>query len=279
MHIDEVIARRLQFAIDEIKKAPSSMILETQTPWCHPLLYRDGMPKSMQDAHASCALYLAKNAVNAPIIMQAIETNASSLLLSPPPSTADLLPILAYTQSLILYQIIRLFDGGISARSSAERTIPALEHSAMCLLAHVRFDLEPPSTELPLYPLAPTISFWHDWIVQESARRTLLFCFFFLQVYRLLVGQKGLECDGRLGLCHSWTLSRYLWTAGTAVQFAGVWKERNHFVVTDAQFGEVLKEAQAGDVDWFGRMFMSTLLGVEEAEGWFMSRGGELRVL
>jgi hypothetical protein len=48
LHIEQVIAKRLQFAIDEIKRAPALMIMETQTPWCHPLLYRDGMPKSMK---------------------------------------------------------------------------------------------------------------------------------------------------------------------------------------------------------------------------------------
>lgn len=48
LRVEQIIAKRLQFAIDEIKRAPGLMILETQTPWCHPLLYKDGMPKSMQ---------------------------------------------------------------------------------------------------------------------------------------------------------------------------------------------------------------------------------------
>jgi hypothetical protein len=48
LHIEQVVAKRLQFALDEIKGAPALMIMETQTPWCHPLLYKDGMPKSMR---------------------------------------------------------------------------------------------------------------------------------------------------------------------------------------------------------------------------------------
>jgi hypothetical protein len=227
------------------------------------------------DAHASCALYLAKTPLNGPIILRAIDTRVKDLLAAPPPST--LLEILAHTQSLILYQTIRLFDGDIRARSSAESIIEEVEESAMCLLAHVRFDIESPAKQLALYPLAPTRDFWHDWVLQESARRTVLFCFFFLQAYRLLAGQKGLECDGRLGLCHSWTMSAHLWTAATPVQFATAWRDKNHFVVTDAQFGEVLKDARADDVDRFGRMWISTLLGMDEAEGWFATRGGVLR--
>ncbi|TWU75132.1 hypothetical protein ED733_002773 [Metarhizium rileyi] len=274
LHIEAVIAERLRFALDEIKKVPSLMISETQTPWCHPLLYKDGMPRSMQDAHASCALYLAKTPLNASIIFRAIDIRVNDLLSSPPPTT--LLEILAHAQSLILYQAIRLFDGDIHARAAAERIMPEVEDSAMCLLAHVRFDLGSPAGELPLYPVAPTRDFWNDWILQESARRTVLFCFFFLQAYRLVAGQKGLECDGRLGLCRSWTMSAHLWNAGTPVQFARAWRDKKHFVVTDAHFEEVLRDARADDVDRFGRMWISSLLGMEEAEGWFASKGGVL---
>ncbi|KAJ6446826.1 Meiotic recombination protein rec8 [Purpureocillium lavendulum] len=311
-HIEEAISQRLRFAIEEIRNTPGMMIAETQTPWCHPLLYRDGMPRSIQgrnysyslahappaedstngpahanitryirvDAHAACALYAAKTRVNAPIIFHAIEVRACDLLATPAPTR--FLDVLARTQALILYQIIRLFDGDMRARSSAEKAIPALESATMDLLAHVRFDAvdeAPAREELPLHPLAPTQAFWRDWILQESARRTCLFAFFFLQVYRLLAGQRGLTCDGRLGLCHAWTLSAHLWTAPSAVEFARAWGARRHFVVRDAQFASVLDEAKADDVDRFGRMWISCLLGVDEAEGWFASRGGSLRML
>lgn len=44
----EVFRTRLQYAVDIIKGAPMSMLFENQTPWCHPLLYKNGMPKFMQ---------------------------------------------------------------------------------------------------------------------------------------------------------------------------------------------------------------------------------------
>lgn len=43
-----MVYKKLSYALDEIKKAPSMMVLETQTPWCHPKLYESGMPRSMQ---------------------------------------------------------------------------------------------------------------------------------------------------------------------------------------------------------------------------------------
>lgn len=182
---------------------------------------------------------------------------------------------LAHTQALILYQIIRLFDGDIGARASAERTIPSLETSALCLLTHIQFHTDA-AAELPLYPLATTKSFWKDWIFQETARRTILLTFYFLQAYRLLRGDVGLACDGKLGLVHSWTVSGHLWHAGTPVEFAEVWRKRKHYVVTNSMFMQVLDEAQADDIDWFGKMMISSLLGIDEAEGWFCSRGGSL---
>ena len=47
-HVPRHILDRLQWAVDEIKRAPEKMVLENQTPWSHPLLYKDGMPRSMQ---------------------------------------------------------------------------------------------------------------------------------------------------------------------------------------------------------------------------------------
>ncbi|CAM1501812.1 Fc.00g037960.m01.CDS01 [Cosmosporella sp. VM-42] len=273
--LSQAITLRLQWAIDEMRRAPTTMVLEMQTPWSHSCLYKDEMPRSMQDAHAACALYLAKNRVNAPVIFRSIESRVQDLLAAPDPVAPR--DCLAHTQALLLYSIIRLFDGDIAARASAERTIPALESSALSLLTHVTFDIEGTGAkELPLFPLAPTKAFWSEWIFQESTRRTLLITFFFAQAYRILSGVRGLQCDGRLGLCHAWTLSSYLWHARTSVAFAEAWKMKKHFVITNADFEEVLDKAMAEDIDSFGRIFISSYMGIEEAEGWFLSRGGKL---
>src|SRR6478752_6041213 len=109
------------------------------------------------DAHSSCALYMAKNRVNSPIIFRSIESRVNDLLSAPPPITP--LDCLAHTQALILYQIIRLYDGDIGARTSAERIIPAIEASAMSLFSYAQFDIEGTPGTLPLYPIAPTKAF------------------------------------------------------------------------------------------------------------------------
>ncbi|KAF4973476.1 hypothetical protein FSARC_245 [Fusarium sarcochroum] len=55
-NVSASILNRLQFAIDEIKKTPKIMVLENQTPWCHPLLYKESMPRSMQGKDASSSV-------------------------------------------------------------------------------------------------------------------------------------------------------------------------------------------------------------------------------
>lgn len=148
----------------------------------------------------------------------------------------------------------------------------------MSLLTHVNFDIpsQHPSAELSLYPIAPTMSFWKDWIFHESGRRTLLFTFFLLQAYRILAGKPIDACDGRLGMCHSFTLSAQLWHASSPVDFAKAWGENRHLVVTDGRLDVMFKDAKASNVDAFGKILITSIMGVDEAEGWFASRGGSL---
>jgi hypothetical protein len=205
-----------------------------------------------------------------------MNARVSELASGPEPTTP--LESLAHTQALLLYHIIRIFDGDIAARADAERTQSALEDSAMALLNGANFDFaaKHPNAELPLFPLGPTRTFWHDWIYKESARRTLLFTFFLLQMYRILAGQPIAPCDGCLGVCNSFTFSAPLWHARSAVEFARAWEETRHLVVINGALEKVFNEARAHHADLFGKILLTSLIGLDEAEGWFASRGGSL---
>ncbi|RAL04672.1 Zn(II)2Cys6 transcription factor domain-containing protein [Aspergillus ibericus CBS 121593] len=273
MPISEIVTTRLQFGIDVLKQAPRMMVLENQTPWCHQQLYKDGMPRSMQDALACCALYMARNEINTPVILSSFKTRIDDLLASPPPSTP--IEALAYTQSLILYQIMRLFEGDIYARVSAEPLIPILETAGFNLLNYVHFPAPEPDTD-SFPPMDAVMQSWSEWVYQESARRTALFTFYLIQIYRLITGDNNLSCDGRLGLIHSWYLSAHLWSAQTAFDFAVAWNEHQHFLICNGDFVGALQSAQPADVDLFGRMLLSTVLGIDQAKAWLYSRGAIL---
>ena len=64
------------------------------------------------DAHAACAMYMAKNDINKQMVFRAIEVRAKELLKHSKSMTP--IEILARVQSLLLYQIIRLYDGDVN---------------------------------------------------------------------------------------------------------------------------------------------------------------------
>lgn len=251
------------------------MVLENGTPWSHPLLYRDVTPRCIQDAQACCALYMAKNSVNAPMILSTLSYRASELVSQPLPSSPR--DLLARTHALMLYSIMQLFDGDIRALKLAEQDMPALESVALALLPLITFP-DPDSTQQPLsrYPLTTTREFWNDWVFQESARRTFFMTFFYLQVYRLLCGIPPLQCDGKLHMCHSWTMSAHLWGARDAIEFAEGWGSRKQFLVTNANIKAAVDGAMADDVDDYAKMILTALMGIDEFKGWMISRGGRL---
>lgn len=272
-----IIASRLQYAIDSLRDAPTRMVLEAQTPWCHPHLYKDYMPRSMRDAHACCALYHSKNAANAPTVLRSIESHVDDLLAASEPASP--LEALARVQALLLYQVILIFDGDIQLRASAAKTTPALDAAAVALMAQLGVDelyyakTDPVPETLPLYPLTKARTFWESWVFTESARRTFMTACMFLQLYRLLSGGTPLFCNSRLHFHHSLTVSGHLWDAGDAFEFAVAWRDKRHWVVREDEFLQIVRDAEADDIDAFGRILFTVLLGIDEAKAWFASKG------
>ncbi|KAK0636681.1 hypothetical protein B0T17DRAFT_87297 [Bombardia bombarda] len=282
--ITYLIRTRLQYAIDNIIAAPRSMLMENRTPWSHPRLYEYSMPRSMEDALSSCALYVAKTPINSHVILRSIESRVRELVASPMP--LDPFGILARTQALLLYQIMRLFDDDPQVRSSAEQTAEPLEQAALTLLTYTSFDeplledtraataLTPPLSP-PLQNAGPT-AFWDSWVFQESARRTSLITFVFMSMYRLIRGDTSLFCDHRTYLCHKVTLSACLWQAADAPSFEVAWREKDHFMVQSISPLQPLNNARGDEIDVFGKILISAIIGVKETRQWLAGIGGVL---
>ncbi|KAK3324041.1 hypothetical protein B0T19DRAFT_427564 [Cercophora scortea] len=299
--IHHAIKTRLQYTLDKVMAAPQQMVTENHTPWCHPHLYEYEMPKSMQDAYSSCALYMAKNPANAHVIHRSVESRVQDLISTPIPLTP--LEVLARTHALLLYQILRLFSDDLRTRTAAESTMHHLEDAALALIAHVAFDeitfddsdqdphddqqqlpnpIHIPESVPRIYPVSPRRKFWDLWVFQESARRTCLIAFIFLQLYRVMTGHIPLYCDHTVFMSHSITLSAHLWTAKDAFGFAAAWRGRKHFVVSNADFltlpslNDTFRDAKGDDIDVYGKMIITVIIGIEETKDWLLTRGGEL---
>ncbi|RDW72866.1 hypothetical protein BP6252_06773 [Coleophoma cylindrospora] len=278
---------RIYYGTQLLKTAPATMVLKNSTPWCHPLLYKDNMPKSMLDAHASCALYLAKNDINKQTIFRAINARVRDLLCAPEPVTP--FEKLARMQSLILYQIIRLFDDDVRFRAQGEATIEVFEQKASAFLnipdeqkqsricnTHESESSYSPFASIPSFTNAsPVPAVSHStWIFEESCRRTALAAYFLMGFYGML---KGGSCSGQdMGYDFSFTTSSRLWNAPSELDFKIVFKDRCYFVVQHLEFDELLRHASPSDIDDFGKMVLVSCKGLEDIRTWFYDRGSTL---
>lgn len=246
----------------------------------HPPRLSVKLKSSVLDVLSACALYASKNLVNGPIIMRCIDGKVNDLLASHMPM--DFLSTLARVQALLLYQIIRFFDGDILSRLSADATFHELRSSAQALASHIIWDPRVIPGDLSAngastnFPSQASHSIWRQWIAQESARRTFLIACFFVSIWKLLTGRQGVSCqlDGDPSLlAHNWTLSAKLWQAGDAVDFAVAWRESKHYIVRRKAIISTLENANGDDIEEFGKMLLTVSMGVEEATAWLASRG------
>lgn len=120
--------------ISNIRSCLRQWVAEGKTLFIHRQLYRDGIPRIMQDVYTTCTAYLTKNKANETMILRIIEERAAQLIeeqdlveeLHHSNSLSCVLDHLARVQALLIYQIIRLFDGNIRQSGEAERQIPRL---------------------------------------------------------------------------------------------------------------------------------------------------------
>jgi hypothetical protein len=271
-HLLPYARSRVEYSMKHVKLAPKMMVEQTCTPWSHPLLYEEHMPRSLQDAHAACALYIARNDNNAEHVARYITSRAEELLTTALPTTA--IEILARTQALMLYQIMLVFGDDIRLWTRADALLPHLEDAGASLLPMAAEETEVLGN-LPLYPSTAARAAWKLYIFRESVRRTVLCAFHISVMYTLLSGQLK-SCAQELCLKNRVTLSAHLWRATSAFDFAMAWNEKDHFVIKELDFTDVLKNAQPDDLDVFANMMLVGLQGIDDTRGWYHTRGGTL---
>lgn len=241
-----------------------------------------------------------RNTSNSKTILSIIENRAADLLASSPDhQSSSAIDCLARLQALILYQTIRLFDNDASARLAADLTMPALRSSLAHFLENVyledslmhigNFSMNS-LLEEPLLSSSAKRDFWQSWIFEESARRTIFLAYFLIRLWEVISlfskidnntdnnNKRGpIECDGKPGMSHHyWYMSSHLWEARTRYEFALAYAEKNRFLIRDLDFNEFLALGEPGDVDMFGKMVLSTAIGVEALRRWFLERGSVL---
>lgn len=152
---------QIEYCVSELKRSIETLVLEGRTIFIHPDLYRETMPEVYQDLLGMCSFYMQRTPHNYPVVCRMIDVKLQKLGDSAK-SVVKLGEWLLHVQTLIMYQIIRLFDGDVQQRTNAERSMKVLGVWTERLQAEF--------SEADLAPVEPS----QNWIMMESIRRTLM---------------------------------------------------------------------------------------------------------
>lgn len=273
-NIQPLMKSRMQYGIDIMKSGPRRMVEECKTPWIHAKLYEYNTPRVILDVQSACALHMVKNDINETVVWNNIYARMEDLVSSPLPIAP--LDQVARVHAMLAYLTMMVFDGEIRQHARAEAFMDNLESEAygLCGLMDVNFE-KAVSSSLTVYPTTSSSTFWRSWILQESVRRTVITCFFFLSAYHTL--KENLKfCDQHMPPPSIWTGSAQLWNAASVNDFTAAWNKNHPIVVRNLDLDELISRAAPDDLDEFSKMLLVAFMGIEDARAWFQSRDSRL---
>ncbi|KAL7918794.1 hypothetical protein ACQKWADRAFT_303094 [Trichoderma austrokoningii] len=258
---------------------------EGHCPFIHAQLWKIHLPDCIQDAFASLAAYQSKTPQTEKMIMRIIENRANNLV-GGQSAGADgdfgvimLDPAchLARTQALLIYKIVRLFDGDVRARAQAEKHIDTLSlwarqlwQSANLALSsdhHTGASTEGGNSNGPVETQLRTdgsiTSTWQAWIFSESIRRTYLAATLTEAVY-LTLKQSWAPCPG--GIVFSGGAG--LWEAPSAFAWFSQYQENLVNSVRCIDGDQLFTGAKPSDVDEFCHATLIVSYGLERFDRW-----------
>ncbi|KAF2967196.1 hypothetical protein GQX73_g6384 [Xylaria multiplex] len=285
--------KSLRQYIEQVQSWMRQWVTEGHSPLHHRELYSFHMPRHTQDAYTAMAMYINKTSEAEATIHRILEDRVSQLLQDQAVETSlgnasgDGLSIfdhMSRVQTLLCYQLVRLFDGDIRMRGQAEALIPtlflwnkqmleiakdSLEHPELFLVSSpFNVNLQSNTSQTAESSLSPPKVVWRAWIVAESVRRTWQITNIVQEVYQFF--KRGWsECPGRLPS----TMRRTLWDAPSAYSWARELKGgKNPLLVPLVGLEEILPRISPMEVDDFN-MAAIGLYGMEKVDQWLEEEG------
>jgi hypothetical protein len=164
LHVGQISRPQVEYCVGQLQLWVSLFVLKNQTPFMHVLAYPEDKPLAYQDALSVCSLYMNKTPQNRDVIFRILDDKLDALI-NQTMTWVTIKDSLLGMQAMLLYQIIRLFDGCPRQRAHAERDFALLDswtcelHKSYC------------ASEQHL--LGSSIS-EENWILLESVRRTVM---------------------------------------------------------------------------------------------------------
>ncbi|KAI3393351.1 hypothetical protein diail_4432 [Diaporthe ilicicola] len=201
-----------RWVIGELQRCPRDLATRGETLFLHRQLYRDdaATPRAIRAALGTSAAFCMLQEDRRQLLFRALDAEVLELL-SDPPLVVDvgddgqshssggkstiacgggingltLVDELARLQALLLYQMMRLFGGGLEQRLVMEQQRCLMTAWALQLLRRSRAELGGGGGGGGGGGDGGLEDCWHIWIVAESIRRTVMVVFMFYAMYSL----------------------------------------------------------------------------------------------
>ncbi|KAL1878438.1 hypothetical protein Plec18167_004510 [Paecilomyces lecythidis] len=267
---------QLESFIREVEGMLRSWVKDGRNCFIHGRLYEKGMPACLQGAFTTLAAYFSGTPAVTETILQISEDSSGSVLQDDAPSDPGprgLLSHLSRVHSLFSYTFIRLFDGSVRHRASAERQIPTLRQWVVQMWKTAK-EYQPRNSFANRIPQrwAPQAvdeeydacsEMWRLWILIESVRRTHIVVDTVLNIYQIMT--KGwADCTGTVMV----TARRGLWEAKSTVKWFDLSCDKGPLLVPSLQPGSLLSEYRVDEVDDFVKLLLSFVVGTDKMQWW-----------
>lgn len=281
----------LQRFVDGMQKWLREWATRGSSPLHHWHLYRERMPRHVQDAYTAVAAYhAARTPAARSTVARVLDDRVAQLLQDQALGTSlptgrqelDVFDHLSRVQALLAYQAIRLFDGDVRMRAQAEAMIPTLFLWSKQLLEAAKDGLaRRPARFLAAFTASRAASaggfsritssggdasedaLWRAWVLVESVRRTWLAANYLQEIYLHLKRGWG-ECPGRV----MFTMRAGLWEAPSPYAWARACRERGALFLATKQAESLVFDSGPEDVDEFSLVILELSYGVERIERW-----------
>ena len=207
---------------DMLQSFPGEFAEDNTTAFIHSGIYAYNLPPQLQEVRDICYSFQVGGNYLAHHRLHTLRSTIRRLLRSST-QTSSFPETLAYAQSIIFAQIIRLLICDDPDLDQIER-----DNEAMWALTHTLWQKAP--TQLP-----STLSPWQAWLFSESVRRTILVCNILLAVYSSL--KRGYTIHSLCIEALPFDLRTQLWDARTEQEWdVAAARTKSPALVTLSQF-------------------------------------------
>ncbi|PIA98031.1 hypothetical protein CB0940_06436 [Cercospora beticola] len=264
---------RSEYVSKQLAGIPKCFVEQAQTSFIHRSLMQSRPDPALQDALSVAALYFLRNDSNRLLAIRNLEHKARQLIATTNLQAISRARLLAAAQALLVYQLIRLFDGDIRLRAQAE----ADEAFLSAWVDHLRSDISlmaPNNLNSETGQNSLSTRDWQSWLFEESTRRTIIVSMLLKGIYHFLKTGRDTEQDLRL----TFNAHASLWSAQSQQSWLAKRNDGQDLQLRVVHWNEDITKATPEDLDELGVQIMAMLWGVGATQQWlggsYLSRHG-----